>query len=87
VERSKDGVQPYYPVCNEKNQELYRCYQKMASKEKNITFVGRLVNYKYFDMDKAILIALELFDKDTGIPETEQWTHLLAPEKSEAEEK
>jgi hypothetical protein len=49
--------------------------------------VGRLANYKYFNMDEAILNALELFDKDTGIPETEQWTDLLAPEKSEAEEK
>jgi UDP-galactopyranose mutase len=87
VERSKDGVQPYYPVPNEKNQELYRRYQKMASKEKNVTFVGHLANYKYFNMDEAILNALELFDKDTGIPETEQWTDLLAPEKSEAEEK
>jgi UDP-galactopyranose mutase len=87
VERSKDGGEPYYPVPNEKNQELYRRYQEMASKEKNVTFVGRLANYKYFNMDEAILNALELFDKDTGIPETEQWTDLLAPEKSEAVEK
>jgi hypothetical protein len=74
VERSKDDGEPYYPVPNEQNQELYRRYQKMASKEKDVTFVGRLANYKYFNMDEAILNALELFDKDTGIPETDQWT-------------
>jgi UDP-galactopyranose mutase len=74
VERSKDGGEPYYPVPNEKNQELYRRYQKMAAKEKDVTFVGRLANYKYFNMDEAILNALELFDKDTGTPEKDQWT-------------
>jgi hypothetical protein len=37
----------------------------MADKEKGVTFVGRLANYKYFNMDDAILNALELFDKDT----------------------
>jgi len=37
----------------------------MAEKEEGVTFVGRLANYKYFNMDDAILNALELFDKDT----------------------
>jgi UDP-galactopyranose mutase len=38
----------------------------MAEKEKNVTFVGRLANYKYFNMGQAILNALELFDRDSG---------------------
>lgn len=38
----------------------------MAEKEPNVTFVGRLANYKYFNMDDAILNALNLFDTDTA---------------------
>merc|ERR1712238_190060 len=67
VERAKDGGEPYYPVPNEENKALYRQYQKLATKEANVTFVGRLANYKYFNMDQAILNALELFDEDTGV--------------------
>ena len=66
IERSKDSGEPYYPVPNEENKALYRRYQELAEKEPNVTFVGRLANYKYFNMDQAILNALELFDKDTG---------------------
>lgn len=65
IERSKDGGEPYYPVPNEENKALYRQYQELAVKEPNVTFVGRLANYKYFNMDQAIINALELFDKDT----------------------
>uniref|UniRef100_A0A7S3L505 UDP-galactopyranose mutase C-terminal domain-containing protein n=1 Tax=Amphora coffeiformis TaxID=265554 RepID=A0A7S3L505_9STRA len=67
-ERSKDNGEPYYPVPNEKNKALYAKYQSMAQKEPGVTFVGRLANYKYFNMDEAIKNALELFEKDTGIP-------------------
>jgi UDP-galactopyranose mutase len=68
-EHSKDvdgDGDAYYPVPNEKNQVLYKQYQKMADKEKDTKFVGRLANYKYFNMDQSIKNALELFDKDTG---------------------
>lgn len=61
-ERSKDGGEPYYPVPNQRNQDLYKQYQAMAAHEPNVTFVGRLANYKYFNMDQSILNALELFD-------------------------
>jgi hypothetical protein len=61
-ERSKDGGEPYYPVPNRRNQDLYKRYQDMAAQEPNVTFVGRLANYKYFNMDQSILNALELFD-------------------------
>ena len=65
LERSADSGEPYYPVPNPKNKALYLKYQIMAEKEPNVTFVGRLANYKYFNMDEAILNALKTFDEDT----------------------
>jgi UDP-galactopyranose mutase len=67
IERSKDDGEPYYPVPNPENKALYARYQQLALKE-NVTFVGRLANYKYFNMDEAVKNALELFERDTGIP-------------------
>jgi UDP-galactopyranose mutase len=52
------------PVPNPQNKNLYKKYQRMAETE-NVTFVGRLANYKYFNMDQAILNSLELHEKDT----------------------
>ena len=54
--------EPYYPVPNPKNQKLYEEYRKETEKLKNIYFVGRLANYKYFNMDQAFRNALDLFD-------------------------
>lgn len=62
-ERSTDVGEPYYPVPNKENHELYAKYQRMAEQEEKIDFVGRLANYKYFNMDETILNALELFDQ------------------------
>lgn len=50
----------YYPVNNEKNQKLYARYLKLAEKEGNVLFGGRLAEYKYYDMDKVIESALNL---------------------------
>jgi len=61
-EYSTDEGDPYYPVPNPRNQELYAKYQSLAVQEPGVTFVGRLASYKYFNMDQAILNALELFD-------------------------
>ena len=58
--------EPYYPVLSEKNIELYEKYKKMSIKEtfvNNIHFLGRLANYKYFNMDQAIKNSLDYFDK------------------------
>jgi len=59
---------PYYPVPNPKNNKLYEKYRALAEKEPGVAFVGRLASYKYFNMDQAILNALEMFDnlKETG---------------------
>lgn len=54
---------PYYPVLSKRNQKLYKKYQKAANslQKDNIYFVGRLANYKYFNMDQAFKNALDLF--------------------------
>jgi UDP-galactopyranose mutase len=64
-ETTNDYGEPYYPVPNKKNIDLYEKYKELANLEekKNVFFVGRLANYKYFNMDEAILNSLEFFDK------------------------
>lgn len=56
---------PYYPVPTAANQEIYKRYQALAAEDERcgIFFVGRLANYKYYNMDAAILAALEAADK------------------------
>jgi UDP-galactopyranose mutase len=53
---------PYYPVPNPENRALYERYRALAEKEDAVCFVGRLASYKYFNMDQAILNALEIYD-------------------------
>lgn len=65
-ETTNDEGEPYYPVPNERNLSLYQKYKTMADEEQakgKIFFVGRLANYKYFNMDQAIGNALEFFDE------------------------
>lgn len=57
------GMEPYYPVNNERNNELFEKYKALADKEENVIFGGRLGNYKYYDMDKVIIAALEAVEK------------------------
>jgi UDP-galactopyranose mutase len=45
-----DGMEPYYPVNNERNDSLAKDYRSLAEKEKDVIFGGRLGQYKYFDM-------------------------------------
>ena len=52
------GDEPYYPVNDEKNGQLYEKYSILAKKEKKVTFGGRLGEYKYYDMDQVIEMAL-----------------------------
>lgn len=59
-----DG-EPYYPVPTAKNKEIYEQYQQLAKEEKDVLFVGRLANYKYYNMDAAIENALEESDRIT----------------------
>lgn len=59
-----DG-EPYYPVPTQENRDTYDKYKEEAKKleEKGIYFVGRLANYKYFNMDQAFRNALDLFNR------------------------
>lgn len=63
----KQGDEPYYPVNNDKNAEIFKKYQELAQKEENIIFGGRLADYKYYDMhnvmERALEVVKEEFDK------------------------
>ena len=61
-ETTNDHGEPYYPVPNDKNLKLYETYKELSDKEKDVYFVGRLANYKYFNMDQAISNALQFFN-------------------------
>jgi hypothetical protein len=61
VDVTSDEQEPYYPVPNERNQKLYEKYKADAENLTNVYFVGRLANYKYFNMDQAFKAALDLF--------------------------
>jgi len=62
-EITNDIGEPYYPVPNKKNLDLYEKYKSFTLQENKIHFLGRLANYKYFNMDSAILNSLEYFDE------------------------
>ena len=51
--------EPYYPVPRSENEELYLRYKTLADKELNVTFVGRLAQYRYYNMDQAIAAAMK----------------------------
>ncbi len=55
----QQGMEPYYPVNDERNSHLYQQYAALAAQEKNVLFGGRLAEYKYYDMDDIIARALE----------------------------
>ena len=59
----KEGLEPYYPINDDRNNALYEQYKAEAQKLKNIYFGGRLGQYKYFDMDKTIESALNLINE------------------------
>ena len=56
----RPGVEPYYPVNDEKNGALYARYRALADAEPNVRFGGRLGQYRYFDMDQVIEAALRM---------------------------
>jgi UDP-galactopyranose mutase len=61
-----DGMEPYYPVNDEKNTALYNQYKALADQEQNVYFGGRLAEYKYYDMAPTIERAMSLA-KELGI--------------------
>lgn len=65
-EYTTDEGDPYYPVPNPQNEAICQRYREEADKLANIYFVGRLANYKYFNMDQAFKNALDLFTRLEG---------------------
>ena len=60
----KKGDEPYYPMNDEKNNQLYQKYQKLATEKPNVIFGGRLGMYKYFDMHQVIEEALRVVEEE-----------------------
>lgn len=59
----QDGMEPFYPVNDNKNQELYTKYKELADTEQNVIFGGRLAEYKYYDMAPIIGKVMMYFNK------------------------
>ena len=57
-------MEPYYPVNDEKNSQLYAGYKKLAAAEEKVIFGGRLGEYKYYDMDQVIAAVLDQCEKE-----------------------
>lgn len=60
----KKGDEPYYPINNERNNNMYAKYKELADKESNVIFGGRLAQYKYYDMHHVIEQALNTVEKE-----------------------
>ena len=58
------GKEPYYPINDPKNDELFDKYERRALEEKNVLFGGRLGMYRYMDMDKVIEEALNMAETE-----------------------
>ena len=54
------GMEPYYPVNDDRNNKLYRKYRELADREENVLFAGRLGDYQYYNMDQVIKRAMNL---------------------------
>ena len=62
----KPGMEPYYPVNDERNNDLYGEYRELADQEENVFFGGRLGTYKYYNMDQVIAEALKFSLQELG---------------------
>ena len=57
------GREPYYPIPTPDSEELYRRYKELAAAEENVSFIGRLARYRYYNMDQVTAMALKEFDR------------------------
>lgn len=60
IEYPCDEGDPFYPIPRKENQELYKKYLEMSENEENVSFTGRLAEYKYYNMDQVVASALKL---------------------------
>jgi UDP-galactopyranose mutase len=58
------GKEPFYPINDERNNDLYKLYKNLANEKPNLIIGGRLGNYKYYDMDMTIANALSTVEKE-----------------------
>lgn len=63
----KPGMEAYYPINDDRNEKLYKEYEILAKKEKDVIFGGRLGSYKYYDMDKVIRACLDCVKAELSI--------------------
>ena len=56
------GVEPFYPIPAPDAKKIYNHYKELARREQNITFIGRLAGYRYFNMDQVVALALKEFE-------------------------
>jgi len=66
IEYPRAEGDPYYPIPQEGNRELYKRYETLAAEERDVTFVGRLARYQYLNMDQVVAQALSTFDRLAG---------------------
>ena len=59
----EDGMEPYYPINDDRNSDLYKKYEALAQQEKNVIFGGRLAEYKYYDMGPIVEKVLNMFEQ------------------------
>ena len=57
------GKEPYYPIPTPDSAELYRRYKRLTADEENVSFIGRMARYRYFNMDQVVAMALKEFDR------------------------
>ncbi|MCK3658647.1 UDP-galactopyranose mutase [Pasteurellaceae bacterium Pebbles2] len=62
----QDGDEPYYPINDQRNNEMYAQYKALAEQQNKVIFGGRLAQYKYFDMHNIIAEALDCVEKHFG---------------------
>jgi UDP-galactopyranose mutase len=55
--------EPYYPIPRDENEALYKRYEALAEREPNVTFVGRLAQYRYYNMDQVVAAALKAAER------------------------
>ena len=65
----KEGMEPFYPVNDARNQEIYTKYKELADKEENVIFGGRLAEYKYYDMAPIVRQAIDLIKEKNRLYE------------------
>ncbi|MCQ2751724.1 MAG: hypothetical protein MJ189_01285 [Coriobacteriales bacterium] len=63
----EEGDEPYYPVNDDRNSQLFKSYEDLAKQENDVIFAGRLGAYKYYDMAPCIEAAFELVKQEIGV--------------------